>query len=200
MIPQIIFRSSSSILFSGLRSISSRFSSNFADFESQSSSSSSPTSSDPFGSFQNQEQHQDPFQSQDHQDHGNVQENESSDKPPPATFSSVNLTGYAGSPPKVINTGKFEFCSVPIATHTLTKSGDKFKSVTHWHTVLIFDKLLSNYMQKYCKKGSLVTVSNGSLEYRTSNGPQGQQVKSTAIMCRRNSIVAVLKSPESSDM
>ncbi len=106
----------------------------------------------------------------------------------------VTILGRVGKDPDIrMSASGTQIANITIATSEFwrDKNGDK-QEKTEWHRVVVFnDKLISNIIEKYVKKGSLVYIE-GSLQTRKYTDAQGVEKYSTEIVLKGYSDVLKL--------
>jgi single-strand DNA-binding protein len=106
----------------------------------------------------------------------------------------VTILGRVGKDPDIrMSASGTQIANITIATSEFwrDKNGDK-QEKTEWHRVVVFnDKLISNIIEKYVKKGSLVYIE-GALQTRKYTDAQGVEKYSTEIVLKGYSDVLKL--------
>lgn len=90
------------------------------------------------------------------------------------------LVGRVGQNPeiRVSQSGK-KVCRLSLATNSFYNG----KTVTEWHTIVLFDAMAEN-VEKYVKKGSVVGVL-GSIQYSKYKDKNGVEETATSILCKQ---------------
>lgn len=90
------------------------------------------------------------------------------------------LVGRVGQNPeiRVSQSGK-KVCRLSLATNSFYNG----KTVTEWHTIILFDAMAEN-VEKYVKKGSIVGVL-GSIQYSKYKDKNGVEKTATSILCKQ---------------
>ncbi len=94
------------------------------------------------------------------------------------TINKAILLGNLGADPEIkITTANTKFARLNIATNERFKDKEgNVQEKTQWHNVVIFDPMVAETVEKYCKKGQTVYIE-GSIETRKYE--QDGQVKYT---------------------
>jgi|TARA_R110001599_G_scaffold204947_2_gene402062 single-strand DNA-binding protein len=94
------------------------------------------------------------------------------------TINKAILLGNLGADPEIkITTANTKFARLNIATNERFKDKEgNVQEKTQWHNVVIFDPMVAETVEKYCKKGQTLYIE-GSIETRKYE--QDGQVKYT---------------------
>lgn len=96
----------------------------------------------------------------------------------------VFLEGRIGQDPKVINTdGGTKMVAMSLATSESFKKNEEWVEKTQWHNIITFGKT-AEYAEKYAKKGSIMFVEGGKIEYSSYEDKDGVKVYKTQISAR----------------
>lgn len=108
----------------------------------------------------------------------------------------VLLLGRLGKDPEIkTSSNGSAFANLTLATSESWKDKDGNKQEkTEWHRIVVFnDKLVSNVIEKYCKKGSLLYIE-GSLQTRKYTDASGVEKYLTEVVIKNLSDVMKLLS------
>jgi single-strand DNA-binding protein len=83
------------------------------------------------------------------------------------TINKAILLGNLGADPEIkITTANTKFARLNIATNERFKDKEgNVQEKTQWHNVVIFDPMIAETVEKYCKKGQTLYIE-GSIETR----------------------------------
>lgn len=96
----------------------------------------------------------------------------------------VFLEGRIGQEPKVIETkGDNKMVALSLATSESFKKGEEWEEKTQWHNIITFGKT-AEYAEKYAKKGSVMFVEGGKIEYSSYEDKDGVKRYRTQISAR----------------
>ena len=96
----------------------------------------------------------------------------------------VFLEGRIGQDPKVINTdGGTKMVAMSLATSESFKKNEEWVEKTQWHNIITFGKT-AEYAEKYAKKGSIMFVESGKIEYSSYEDKDGVKRNRTQISAR----------------
>lgn len=86
-----------------------------------------------------------------------------------SSLNRAQLIGHVGQAPEFRTlSGGSEMCKLTLATSVYIKSkkaGGQFDQVTHWHTIIIYNKFAIEAIKKHVQKGAKLYVE-GEINYR----------------------------------